>query len=83
MSLNSLKHHTYAVRLHPPFSSGTTSISVTRANFAKPGLSEHARPVGINQSDASQWAVALHAEAGRAVGGVGGDIASAETSSNH
>ena len=31
----------------PPFSSGTTSISMTRANLAKPGLSEHARPVGI------------------------------------
>ena len=59
----------------PQFSSGTTSISVTRANLAKPGLSEHAvaRPVGITPA----CAVALHAEAVRAVGsvGVGGDIA--------
>ena len=50
----------------PQFSSGTTSISVTRANLAKPGLSEHARPVGITPV---QWH--CMPKAVRAVGGVG------------
>ena len=63
----------------PQFSSGITihSISVTRANLAKPGLSEQqskrACPTGRHHASA----VALHDEAVRIVGdvGVGGDIA--------